>query len=105
MVKNVAIIPVLTDLTSISNGARRRKGEGYCTSIFIACTDGLTGFPAAIEAVFPQTIVQLCIVHMVRNSLNYVPYKYRKEVAADLKKVYGAATEKQGEQTLLAGTR
>jgi putative transposase len=68
--------------------------------IFIACTDGLTGFPAAIEAVFPQTTVQLCIVHMVRNSLNYVPYKDRKEVAADLKKVYGAATEKQAEQAL-----
>jgi putative transposase len=68
--------------------------------IFIACTDGLTGFPAAIEAVFPQTTVQLCIVHMVRNSLNYVPYKDRKEVAADLKKVYGAATEEQVEQAL-----
>ncbi len=68
--------------------------------IFIACTDGLTGFPAAIEAVFPQTTVQLCIVHMVRNSLNYVPYKDRKEVAADLKKVYGAATEEQAEQAL-----
>jgi putative transposase len=68
--------------------------------IFITCTDGLTGFPAAIEAVFPQTTVQLCIVHMVRNSLNYVPYKDRKEVAADLKKVYGAATEEQAEQAL-----
>jgi putative transposase len=68
--------------------------------IFIACVDGLTGFPAAIEAVFPQTTVQLCIVHMVRNSLNYVPYKDRKEVASDLKKVYGAATEEQAEEAL-----
>jgi putative transposase len=68
--------------------------------IFIACVDGLTGFPAAIEAVFPQTTVQLCIVHMLRNSMNYVPYKDRKEVAADLKAIYSAATEAQAEQAL-----
>jgi putative transposase len=68
--------------------------------IFIACVDGLTGFPEAIEVVFPQTRVQLCIVHMVRNSMSYVPYKDRKEVAADLKKIYGAATEEQAEQAL-----
>jgi putative transposase len=52
--------------------------------IFIACVDGLTGFPEAIETVFPQTQVQLCIVHMVRNSLSYVSYKDRKAVASDL---------------------
>ena len=68
--------------------------------IFIACVDGLTAFPAAIEAVFSQTTVQLCIVHMLRNSMNYVPYKDRKEVAADLKAIYSAATEAQAEQTL-----
>ena len=51
--------------------------------IFIACVDGLKGFPEAIETVFPQAQVQLCIVHMVRNSLKYVSWKQRKEVAAD----------------------
>lgn len=60
--------------------------------IFIACVDGLTGFPEAIEAVYPNTEVQLCIVHMVRNSLRYVSWKSRKEVAADLKLIYGADT-------------
>jgi putative transposase len=66
--------------------------------ILIACVDGLTGFPDAIEAVFPKTQVQLCIVHMVRNSLNYVSYKDRKAVAADLKLIYTAATDKEAEQ-------
>lgn len=56
--------------------------------ILIAAVDGLTGFPEAINAVFPQAEVQLCIVHMVRNSLKFVPYKDRKLVAADLKKIY-----------------
>lgn len=63
--------------------------------IFIACVDGLKGFPAAIEAIYPQTQVQLCMVHMVRNSLKYVSWKRRKEVAADLKTIYAAATEEQ----------
>jgi transposase-like protein len=53
--------------------------------IFIACVDGLKGFPDAIEAVYPKAVVQLCIVHMVRNSMNFVPWKMQKEVAADLK--------------------
>ena len=60
--------------------------------IFIACVDGLKGFPEAIEAVYPQTAVQLCIVHMVRHSLNYVSWKMRKAVAADLRAIYAAAT-------------
>jgi putative transposase len=60
--------------------------------IFIACVDGLKGFPEAIEAVFPQTQVQLCIVHMVRHSLNYVSWKQRKQVADDLKTIYQAPT-------------
>ena len=60
--------------------------------IFVACVDGLKGFPEAIETVYPQTQVQLCIVHMVRHSLNYVSWKQRKEVAADLRRIYTAAT-------------
>lgn len=68
--------------------------------IFIACVDGLKGFPEAIEAVFPQAQVQLCIVHMVRASLNYVGWKERKQVAADLKAVYRAANEAAAEQAL-----
>lgn len=70
--------------------------------IFIACCDGLTGFPEAIEALFPQTAVQLCIVHMVRNSLSYVSYKDRKAVAADLRLIYTACTEAEAEQHLVA---
>jgi transposase-like protein len=61
--------------------------------ILIACTDGLTGFPDAIRAVFPDTHIQLCIVHMVRNSTRYVSYKDLKKVCGDLKKIYGAPTE------------
>jgi putative transposase len=69
--------------------------------IFIACVDGLTGFPEAIEAVYPQTRVQLCIVHQVRNSLSYVSYKDRKAVAADLKEIYSAPTVSAAEQALV----
>ena len=68
--------------------------------ILIACVDGLKGFPEAIESVFPQTEVQLCIVHLVRHSLNYVGYKQRKEVAADLRTIYTAATDGEAEQRL-----
>jgi putative transposase len=70
--------------------------------IFIACVDGLKGFPEAIEAVFPKTQVQLCIVHMVRHSLRYVSWKQRKEVAADLKSIYSAPTVEQAEANLTA---
>jgi putative transposase len=67
--------------------------------ILIACVDGLKGFPEAIEAVYPQAQVQLCIVHLVRNSLNYVGWRERKGVAADLKEIYGAPTaEAAGEE-------
>lgn len=69
--------------------------------IFIACVDGLSGFPEAIEAVFPKTQVQLCIVHLVRNSLSYVSYKDRQAVVADLKTIYQAATELEAEQALM----
>jgi putative transposase len=68
--------------------------------IFIACVDGLKGFPEAIEAVYPQTQVQLCIVHMVRNSLQYVAWKQRKEVAADLKGIYQSPTAEHAEMAL-----
>ena len=62
--------------------------------------DGLKGFPEAIEAVFPQTSVQLCIVHMVRYSLNFVSWKLRKTVAADLRTVYTAATAEEADRRL-----
>lgn len=68
--------------------------------IFIACVDGLKGFPDAIEAVFPKTTVQLCIVHMVRYSLNYVSWKRRAEVAADLRLIYQSATAEEAELRL-----
>ena len=69
--------------------------------IFIACCDGLTGFPDAIETVFPKTQVQLCIVQMVRNSLRYVSYKDRKAVATDLKLVYTSSSETEAEHRLV----
>jgi len=68
--------------------------------IFIACVDGLKGFPEAIETVYPQTAVQLCIVHLVRNSLNYVSWKMRKQIADDLKRIYQSATVDEAEQRL-----
>ena len=68
--------------------------------ILIACVDGLKGFPDAINAVYPQTQIQLCIVHMVRNSVKYVPWKDYKAVTADLKKVYQATTEESALQSL-----
>ena len=70
--------------------------------IFIASVDGLTGFPEAINAVYPKTKVQLCIVHMVRNSLKYVSYKHRKEVARDLKSIYSSVTLPEAEKELQA---
>lgn len=68
--------------------------------ILIACVDGLKGFPEAIEAVYPATRVQLCIVHLVRHSLKFVSWKQRKEMADDLKEIYGAATVEQAEANL-----
>jgi len=68
--------------------------------VFIACVDGLKGFPEAIETVFPKAQVQLCIVHMVRHSLNFVGYKERKEVASDLQKIYRSATREDAELRL-----
>jgi putative transposase len=70
--------------------------------VFIACVDGLKGFPDAIETVFPQAQVQLCIVHLVRASLNYVSWKQRKAVAADLRRIYTSATVAEAEVALEA---
>ena len=63
--------------------------------IYVACVDGLKGFGEAINGVFPQTTVQLCIVHMIRNSVKYVSYKNLKEVTSDLKKIYTAINEQE----------
>jgi putative transposase len=75
----------------------KNRGVQDC---FIACVDGLQGLPEAIETVFPKTQVQLCIVHKVRNSLKYVPWKERRAVAADLRAIYGATTLAAAEQAL-----
>lgn len=68
--------------------------------ILIACVDGLTGFPEAIRAIFPETEVQLCIVHQIRNSMKYVASKNQKAFMADLKPVYRAATKEAAELAL-----
>jgi len=68
--------------------------------ILIACIDGLKGFPEAINAIYPDTNIQLCIVHMVRNNLKYVSWKDSKAVTADLKKIYQSATEDAALQAL-----
>lgn len=70
--------------------------------VFFFCVDGLPGFPEAIETIYPQAQVQLCIVHLVRASLKYVGWKQRKAVAADLRRIYKAATATAAEQELLA---
>ena len=80
---------VLTDL----------KNRGV-DDIFIACMDGLTGFPDAVRAVFPQTRIQLCIVHMIRNSTKFVSYKDLKAICKDLKKIYTASTEEEALHSL-----
>ena len=87
---------------SVSEGAKfwlgiltELKNRGL-EDIFVACVDGLSGFPEAIEAVYPQTEVQLRIVHLVRNSMRYVSWKERKGVAKQLKAIYTASTEEEG---------
>jgi putative transposase len=70
--------------------------------ILIACVDGLTGFPEAINTIYPEADVQLCIVHMVRNSLKYVPYKLKKEVAGDLKNIYQSISVEDAKENLTA---
>ena len=68
--------------------------------ILIACIDGLKGFPEAIEAVFPKTEIQLCIVHQIRNSIRYVGSKHQRAFLADLKTVYQASTQELAETNL-----
>jgi putative transposase len=92
--------------TSANEGAKfwlavltELKNRGV-KDMLIVCVDGLKGFPQAIEAVFPQAQVQLCIVHLVRASLNYVNWKERKQVAAALKPIYRAATALEAEMNL-----
>jgi len=68
--------------------------------ILIACVDGLSGFETAIHAVFPETRVQLCVVHQIRNSMKYVPYKDRKELCADLKSIYASPNKDLGKAAL-----
>jgi putative transposase len=68
--------------------------------ILIACVDGLTGFPDAINTVFPKTKVQLCIVHLIRNTMKYIPHKHMREAAKDLKEVYNAPTTDAAEIAL-----
>lgn len=78
---------------------------GICTElrnrgvedILIACKDGLAGFSEAILSVFPQTEIQLCVIHQIRNSMKYVSYKEKKQVMADLKSVYQALTLEEAE--------
>jgi len=84
----------LSVLTELQNRGLR--------DIFIAAVDGLSGFPEAINTVYPQTKIQLCIVHMVRNSLKFVSWKDRKAVAAGLKKIYRSLTVEEAEQELAA---
>ena len=74
---------------TVLNGLKNRGVE----DIFIACTDNLTGFDAAIHAVFPKTEIQNCIIHQLRNSSKYVSYKDLKALMADLKAVYAAVDE------------
>jgi putative transposase len=81
---------------SVLNDLKTRGVE----DIFIACVDGLKGFPQAIEAAYPQTTVQLCIVHMVRASLRFVSWKDAKAVVADLKMIYRAVSREDAEQQL-----
>jgi putative transposase len=75
------------------------KNRGVA-DVFIACGDGLKGFPESIATVFPEAQVQLCIVHQVRASLNYVSWKQRQLVAADLQPIYRASTVEEAEQRL-----
>jgi putative transposase len=80
---------VLTDL----------KARGV-KDILIACVDGLKGFPEAIETIFPHTMVQLCIVHQIRNSLRYIGARYQRDFLGDLKEIYRASTRENAELAL-----
>jgi putative transposase len=81
---------------TVMNELRNRGVE----DILIFAVDNLTGISEAIEAAYPQAEIQKCIVHQIRNSLRFVPWKERKIVAADLREIYTAATEEQGAKAL-----
>ncbi len=81
---------------SIMNGLKNRGEE----DILIACVDGLDGFPQAIEAVYPQTEIQQCIIHQIRNTTRFVSYKDIKRLMTDLKRVYTAPTEETAREEL-----
>lgn len=81
---------------SVLNGLKNRG----VNDILIACIDGLSGFTNAIEAVFPQTEIQQCIIHQIRNTTKYVSYKDIKALMADLKRVYAAVDEDTALQEL-----
>jgi len=75
----------------------QQRGVQDC---FVACVDGLSGLPEALETIFPQTQVQLCIVHKVRQALRYVVWKERRSVARDLRAIYGSSTLEEAEEAL-----
>lgn len=75
------------------------KARGL-TDVLVCCVDGLTGFPQAIEAIFPETWVQTCLVHQVRSSMRFVPYKDRRAIASDLKTIYTAVDRDHAEGEL-----
>ena len=81
------------------NSELRHRGV---QDILIACVDGLKGFPEAIEAVFPKTTVQTCIVHLIRNSLKYVPRREFADITRDLKPIYTAIDQDHAHQALEA---
>ncbi len=87
--------------TNLCTGSTELKNRGL-NDILIACVDGLKGFPDAINTVYPKARIQLCIVHMVRNSLRFVSWKDYKAVTRDLKAIYQAPTEEAGQQALEA---
>lgn len=82
---------------SVLNGLRNRGLE----DVMVFCVDGLSGFKQAIEATYPNSQIQRCIIHQIRNSLKFVPYKDRKKFASDLKTIYSAPTEEDGVNALL----
>lgn len=86
---------------AILNELRQRGVQ----DIFVLCADGLTGLPQAVEAVFPSTIFQTCIVHMIRSSTRFVPWKERRAVCADLKAIYNAVDEEEARKALEAFER
>lgn len=69
-------------------------------SVLVACVDGLRGFPDAIKTVYPEAVIQVCVIHQVRHTIKYVSHKDRKNFAEDLKNIYGAPTEEAGLQAL-----